>query len=96
MLDSIAPPSDEDLQASIVDHWEPSAIVTMAVLLILSGILIIGAIAFAVSRTNRMILLSLVVLTLVTGGHWLLNHIILSNRTEMLTGIRFSGFYGLF
>lgn len=93
---AVCPPSDRALMDSMVDVWDPAAIVTQAVLLLLLVILLFGGVAAAVSNRSRKLAIGLLVVSVLASGHWSWNHVALTRRAEMLTGTKFGGFYGLF
>ncbi len=96
IVDSFTQPSDQEIRDSFVDTWDPSAIVAMAVLVILLAVSVIAIVALVASPGTRTVSVLLLACSVAVGIHWTLNHIELSVRAEAITGIEIGGFYGLF
>ena len=83
--------------AGFVDAWEPHAIVTTLLLLMLSisALGIAAFLAFGGAALRRRGALALVAV-IAAGGSQLASHIELTRQVTRITGQTFGGFYGLF
>ena len=94
--DSIWPLADEAIAGSFVDTWDPAAMITEAVIVLMAALFFVGVLALATAKNARKLAIALIAVVLLTSAHWTLNHIILTRRAETLSGIKVGGFYGLF
>ena len=90
---SLSQPSDEAIRASFVDTWHVSLV--EAALLILGAVSVVAFVALVFLPGERLVSAVLLFCSLAVGAHWI-NHILLSDRVEGLTGMTLGGFYGLF
>jgi hypothetical protein len=90
--------SDAQIQASVVDTWEVSALFTLIVMGF-SGVVALSSLAILHysrgSRAVRRLALATLVLSVVAVSVGLSAHVALTLRTTALTGQEFGGFYGL-
>ena len=96
--DLLNPPfTDNQIADSLVDTWDPEAIVAFAILALLViglGLSVFGAYRAGPGRVRHLAIAS-IVLAFVASGITLQNHAALTQRTTRLTGQSFGGFFGL-
>ena len=95
--DLLVPPfTDEEIQASFVDTWEPSAWLTLFLLAVISTALVLSLVlaCFSSGSARRLSVFASVVAVL-SGALVLSAHASLAERVTRLTGQTFGAFYGL-
>jgi len=98
VISLIDPPyTDQEIRASLVDTWEPEAIVTswLLCLLILCLVLSLGLWLRSVTAKARALTSAAVTLSILGGSLIFASHAALTVRVTRLTGQTFSALYGL-
>ena len=96
--ESFFPPyTDAQIQENFVDTWEPHALGTAALLLlVLVAAVVSPALAWGCSRFSKKLAAVSVALCATSTVLLVASHVSLTERTTALTGQTFGGFYGLF
>jgi protein-S-isoprenylcysteine O-methyltransferase Ste14 len=89
--------TDDEIRQSFVDTWEPSAIVTLALLCVLAFFVLLALVVGLFSKRSAERLLAAAALLLTLGAatlaYW--THANLTDRTAALTGQEFGPCHGL-
>ena len=95
--DLLSPPyTDGEIRASLLDIWEPYALVTFASLALLAALSVacVAVLPFAAPRARPTVMAALTS-CIIAGGLSLAAHATLTERVTALTGQHFGRFWGL-
>lgn len=89
--------TDEQIRQSVVDTWEPSALVTYLLLCVLAffALLALAISIFSKGVAERLLATTAILVTLGAAALELRSHVVLTERTTALTGEEFGSCYGL-
>lgn len=86
IYDSVFPFSDEEISASMVDTWQPAAIITDLALIFIALVALVALVLLIASRQLRVLATSLLIACVACATHLAINQNQLDQRTHKFWG----------